>query len=490
MVLWPGAALATRVQWLGALPPEAQRQQVERTTGPATHLDASSLAWPIEVDALHGAEQAAVAMQRELGECRARWDAFDVEQDIAWRLGQAADTLRILEDDVDRGALYELLLLQGAAVHWAWSPQQRDRLQEAEAYLLSVDEERVYQPWVDAIALEPEREPGRELFPDQASFQAFQRQRELVLKQRLVPLEVSGLPEGSTLLVDGRVVDPAHPPQLVPGRHRLHLDRGGVVAVPSVVRLAPGETLYFGGLIPDEELSRAQDRLLDGNLLDIPDPVKARVDTLRAEAGDEPYYLAAWSGRGAPQVFALSGREPWTQGEFDRQMSLVLDLSLGAGAMSSTAFAESDGVVPYGAMATSVGLDMQLAWRRFATTMEITVADTSGRAGIQYGETASQENVTTSTFTRVSVAPGFYVLRLRPRRPSLLVSLPFGLQSPSHSGLGAQAWLGIPLAQALWLRLGAELWKGNELPAWQALDGSNDELTNVALRVGVSWKAR
>jgi hypothetical protein len=488
--LIPGAAAAARVQWLGPLPPEAQRLQAERSTGPVTHIAASELAWPVEADALHQAEQSFVAMGGVLDDCAGRWEAFDVEQDIAWRLGEAVGALRIIEGQADRDALIQLLLFQGAAVHWAWSPQQRARLQQAEPYLLEIAGERLYQPWVDAVALDPERAPERGDFPDQASYQAFQRQRALLLEQPRGVLEVTGLPAGTTLMIDGLPVQHEGPVELVAGLHRVHLDRGEAVAVPRMVRLRPGERHGYGGLIHQDQLLEARDRVLAGNLLDVPQEVKDRVEAMRAQAGGEQTWLAAWGGRGAPQLYELTGDEPWMLGEFDDDMAVVLDLALGAGVMSSTAFAESDGTTAHGALATGLGLGAQLAWRRWAGVLELTLQDTSGRAGIEYGEVASGTNVTTSAFTRLTAGPAFYVMRLRPRRTSFVVGLPVGLQSPSHGGLGVQAWFGIPVGQTTWLRLGAELFKGNELPNWEAIDGVNDPLTSISLRVGVAQKVR
>jgi hypothetical protein len=487
--LLPGAAHAARVQWLGELPPQAQLEQTERSTGPATHLSVAELSWPVQVDALHGAEQAVLALRGVEAECLGRWEAFDVEKDIAWRLGEARSALQLLGGDADRADLHRALVLQGAAVFWAWSPAQRERLQEAEPYLMELAGERMLRPWVDAVALEPGWEPSRADFPDQGSYQAFSRQRERLLGQRSAELVVQGLPSGASLVVDGRVVDPGQPLELVAGEHRVHVDRGGVVSSAQLLRLAPGERTELTGLLPRVELDRAVERVLAGNLLDVPPAVKARVDADRALAGDEPYYLAAWSGRGSPEVVELSGDEPWRQGEFEGSRHLLLLGGLGAGLLGSTAFEESDGTTAHGAAATIVELGALMAWRRWAGVVELGVLDTGGRASVEFGDVATQTNTAASTFARLTVAPGFYALRLRPKRANLLVAVPIGLMSPAHSGVGAQVSLGVPLARTLWLRLGAELWKGSELPKWQEVDGVDDPLTSVSVRVGVAWKA-
>ena len=171
-------------------------------------------------------------------------------------------------------------------------------------------------------------------------------------------------------------------------------------------------------------------------------------------------------------------------------MSVLVDLGLGAGLLGSTAFAESDGVDPHGAAATIIDLGAELVWRRWAGLFELAIHDATGRAGIEYGDVATHTNMVASSFGRITLAPGFYVLRLRPRRPSFVVAMPVGLMTPAHGGIGAQVWFGFPLGRTTWLRVGADWFKGNELPAWQELDGGNDTLSGFSLRVGIAQKVR
>jgi hypothetical protein len=484
----PGAAMAGTVQWLGELPPEPQRVIVERTTGPVTHQGVSALAWPVEPRAREQAQQALASLATELHDCQARWEAFDVEQDIAWRLGQAVDAVVVLPDEPAREQLWQALLLQGAAVHWAWSPPERERLQEAEPYLLELEGQRLYAPWADAVALFPQREPARADLPDQASFQAFERQREHLLSLHRAQLTAVGLAEGAALVVDGQATAPGARSSLVAGRHWVHVERSGELAAPAVLLLGPGEQRELVGLISLEDLDKASERLLAGNLLDVPQPVKDRVEALRSVAGDDPFYLATWPGRGNPQAYELTGDDPWKLGEYDRDTALLVDVSLGAGLMGSTAFVESDGATAHAAAATVLQLGGQFAWRRWAVLTELAVHDTTSRAGIEYGDVATTTNVVASSFARFTVAPGFYVLRLRPRRTSFVVAAPIGLLSPAHSGIGAQAWFGIPVGRTTWLRLGFDFFKGNELPKWELIDEVNDPLTTLSLRVGVAQK--
>lgn len=484
----PSAALAGTVQWLGELPPEPQRAIVERSTGPATHQDVAALAWPVVPDADEQAAKALDALATELSDSLSRWEAFDVEQDIAWRLGEAVDAVTVLPDEPAREQLWQALLLQGAAVHWAWSPQERARLQEAEPYLLELEGQKLYAPWADAVALFPQREPGREDLPDQASFQAFERQREHLLGLHRAQLTAVGLPEGASVVVDGLPIATGARSSLVAGTHRVHVQRAGELSTPAVLQLTPGEQRELVGLVSLDDLAKASERVLAGNLLDVPQPVKDRVEAQRASAGDEPFFLATWPGRGNPQAFELTGDEPWKLGEYDRDTALLVDVSLGAGLMGSTAFVESDGTTAHGAAATVLQLGGQFAWRRWAVLTELAVYDTTSRAGIEYGDVATTTNVVASSFARFTVAPGFYVLRLRPRRTSFVVAAPIGLLSPAHSGIGAQAWFGIPVGRTTWLRLGFDFFKGNELPKWEALDEVNDPLTTLSLRVGVAQK--
>ncbi len=481
------AARATTVLWLGEPPQDAQRERLEEDIGPARHLDEAELAWPAAPDAPTASERALSDLGAVLGDCEGRWEAFDVEQDIAWRLGEAADGVELLAAPEDWEPLHRLLLLQGAAAYWAWSPQERSRSKEAKPYLVELGGESLIRPWVDAVALAPDRVPERGDLPDQASYQAFVELRDHLLAQRRGELVVVGLPADHTVVVDGSpAADPSHV-QLVPGTHRVHLERDGVPAAPAVVWVAPGERQELTGLVSVDDLDKATERVLDGNLLDVPHGVKDSIELLRGQ-DDEPFHVAAWTGRNDPEVFELTGDDPWMHGEYERDTALLVDVSLGAGLMGSTAFVESDGATAHGAAATVLQLGGQFAWRRWAVITELAIHDTTGRAGIEYGDVATTTNVVASSFARFTMAPGFYVLRLRPRRTSFVVAAPIGLLSPAHSGVGAQAWFGIPVGRTTWLRLGFDFFKGNELPKWEAIDGVNDPLTTLSLRVGVAQK--
>ncbi len=488
LLVWSGMASAARVQWLGELPPGEQLEQVERTAGPSQHIPAVELTWPAAPDAEEQAQQAQAELARVAASCLARWEAFDVELDNARSLGDAVAELGSIHDAAQREALYEALVLQGAALYWAWSPQERERNEDAVPYLLDLGGERLLQPWVDAVALMPDRQPALNELPDRASHEAFTAQRSALLAERRAEILPIELPEGGALVVDGQRHEPGQRVQLVAGLHRVHVERDGAVATPRVLRLEPGQQVELRGLVSADELQKATDRVLTANLLDVPQPVKDRVELLREQAGAEPVYLAAWSGRGAPELHLLEGSQPWMVGEFESDMLVLLEASLGAGLVGSTAFAESDGATPHNALTTVLDLGGQLAWRRWAALFELSVHDATGRAGIEYGDVATETNKVASSFARLTAAPAFYIARLRPRRTHFVVAAPIGLFSPAHSGIGAQAWFGIPLGRTTWLRLGVDWFRGNELAKWEAIDGVNDPITSLSLRVGVAQK--
>ncbi len=482
----PCSAGAAEVQWLSELPPESMLAELERELGESVHHDGESLAWPAAPAAAERNVKALAALEREVADSRARWNAFDVEKDIAWRLGQAIEAVELLEGQAQREQLYRALLLQGAAVSWAWSPVERERTPDAEPYLIELSGRRLLQPWVDAVALFPDREPGHDELPDMTTYRAFLRQREHLLEQRVATLVPVGLPADATVVVDGLSVDEPGRVQLVPGLHRVHLVRDGVAA-PSVLRLTAGQEHSLVGLVTVEDLDKANERVLDGNLLEVPPPVKDRVERLRGDGG-ETWHIAGWEGHGNPAIFELQGDEPWMVGEYERDMLVLVEASLGVGLLGSTMFSQSDGTNPHTAAGTVLDLGAQLAWRRWAGFFELSVFDTTGRADIAYGDVATETNKAASSFARLTLAPGFYVLRLRPRRTHFVVTMPVGLLSPAHSGIGAQAWFGIPLGRTTWLRLGFDFFKGNELPKWEVIDGVNDPLTTLSLRVGVAQK--
>jgi len=486
----PGVQAAARVQWLQpVLPPEEVRAQVERVSGPATHLAATEIAWPVDVDAHRTAEAAQAGLRAATAEWRRRWEAFDIERDMTWRLGEAVDALSLVESPDDAEALWAALLLQGAAATWAWSPGQRARLAEVRPLLVDLGQERALAPWVDAVALFPERAPRRADLPDQTTFQAFSQVRDLARAQRPAELTAAGLPPDAALVVDGRRIAAGDLPlALAPGRHWIHLEQGGLVLGARRVRLAPGQRLDIEGRVPAADLARALDRTLAGDLGEVPGSVRGRIAELRAEVPDEPYYLAAWSGRGAPEVYAYDGEHSWEQGEYDRAVLLVAGIGFGGGLAGSSAFEEApkgeDLVVPV----TALGLSAELCWRRWGGQLELAVHDTAGEATITYGRLTDRVNAGTSSFARVTVAPVFQVLRYRPRRVHLSVGVPLGVLTPAHQGLGVQTWLGVPVGRTTWLRAGAGFWSGTLREGWVPDEGAEGRFGLLTVQVGVGQK--
>jgi len=492
---WFPEANAARVQWLQPeLPPPEVRAQAERTTGPATHLDATEIAWPAAIDAHQRAQTAEAALRATVAEGRKRWETFDIERDLTWRLREAVEGLGLVESEDDREALYQALLLQGAAAFWAWPPGQRARLPEVKPLLVEVGGERVFAPWADAVVLFPDREPRRADLPDQTCWQAYVHVRDLVRAERPAEVTAAGLPPGSTLFVDGRAVAAsALPLVLPPGRHWLHVEQGGLVFAVGAPRLGPGERFDLEGIVPAAELDRAAEKVLAGELVEIPGNVRQRIDVLRAETPEESYYLAAWSGRGAPAVFRIEGADAWQQGEFDHGLSLLLGAGLGGGIARSSAFQEAK----LGSALTTpdilLDLTSELGWHRWGLRAGIALENTARQGTIKWGleeADGTRVNRDASTFVRITAAPVFHVLRVRPHRPGLSLAVPVGLLTPAHAGGGLAASFDLPLGETTWLRLGGDYWVGSLRDTFEPAEGVDGKLGLLTAEAGICWKAR
>ncbi|MFH1462865.1 MAG: hypothetical protein ABIO70_00555 [Pseudomonadota bacterium] len=491
---FPPAVGAARIQWLEPeLPPPEVRAQAERTTGPATHLDATEIAWPVVIDAHQAAQGAQAALRATVAEGRKRWETFDIERDLTWRLAEAVDELGLVESEQDREALYQALLLQGAAAWWAWPPGQRARLPEVKPLLVEVGGERLFAPWVDAVALFPDREPRRDDLPDQTTWQAFVHARDLVRAQRPAELTAAGLPPGASLYVDGvPVPGSALPLAVMPGRHWLHVEHSGLVSAVSAPRLGPGERFDLDGQVPADDLQRASEKALSGDLVEVPASVQHRVEVLRAETPDESYYLAAWSGRGAPVVWRIEGADAWRQGEFDHTLSLLLGAGVGGGIARSSAFKEAARGTAATAPDLLVDLNAELGWRRWGVRGGLAIENTTGDGTIRWGVVdadGDHVNRQTSTFLRLTAAPVFHVLRVRPRRPGFSLALPVGILTPAHGGVGVQALYDLPLGSTTWLRLGGDYWVGSLLQGYEPAEGVDGKLRLLTVEVGVCKKA-
>lgn len=248
------------------------------------------------------ADQRAIGfLAEELAAVRPMADVFDGELQIMVRLGAALADVRAVRAE-DRDLIYAALAFQGFAVHRYF----QDKLgtdPAAAPYRVQIDGRVEIAPWVNAVALNPERLPSLSDIGDQAELLAFQELRARHLLTQPATVAVTNLPPSGRLLVDGRE-SAADRARVLPGEHHLALVVDGRIEARSVRWVAPGESVSLTAPSTPAEL-RALGQTLAGA------PTQARLSSAQLATLErlEPPLALVVPGRRGPLVYDLSGAE-------------------------------------------------------------------------------------------------------------------------------------------------------------------------------------
>ncbi len=314
IVLSWSTAGAADVVWLGS-PSDDERRRVAEiagATGPALSpldLRAAATRWTDDDD------RALEDLDAALEASRAYETQLDGELLILRDLEGPVTGVGALRNQGDRGRLFAALTYQGFAVARYWGETLAEDT-EAEPWRAEFKGRVVERPWLDAVAIEPDREitpyeiaeaPQRVAYADVMAHVAG------ALPATLTPVDQA---QGASLFVDGRAVavGPSGNVKVLPGRHLVHAEIDGVIVDRWDVRVASGGdarleprvasavwTSFLDGVAPGAEVPGAVRALVDalggGVWLAVPadrDPIVLRV------AGDrlEPVELPRESGGG------------------------------------------------------------------------------------------------------------------------------------------------------------------------------------------------
>ena len=219
------SADAAEVVWLS--PPEDAQQSARALAlagadGPGTPLsEVPGLAAAFSEDDASALEALAGALR----DVRAFEQRLDGELLIMRDLDPPLDAITVLRDDQDRARVYAARAYQGFAVDRFFEDTLGED-ERAEPYRASLGGGVVPRPWLDAVALEPDRAiTAYEIAeaPQRVRFEAVRAQSQSALPGALA---VPTLPDGARLVVDGRPTDPG-PGAIVrvrPGRHYAHVE--------------------------------------------------------------------------------------------------------------------------------------------------------------------------------------------------------------------------------------------------------------------------
>ncbi len=235
------SAHAAEVVWLSP-PDAAQAERVAAaaaaTGRPLAPIDLRAAA----TDATAADTKAYASLIGTLKEVRKYETQLDGELLIIDELAGPIGNVTLVRDEADRTSLFSALAYQGFAVD-RYFAGQLGKDPRGQPYRAEYEGLFVAQPWVDAVALDPEREVTPYDIAEAPQRVAYANVMALAKRQlpaRLVPMD---LPVGATLFADGRplVVGASGSANLVPGRHLIHAMLDGRVIARWDVRLAPGQ---------------------------------------------------------------------------------------------------------------------------------------------------------------------------------------------------------------------------------------------------------
>lgn len=474
-LLWgPLARAETLVLWMDPqLPPESVQGRLERSTGPATHLPGYQLVFEPQPLVPEDADRW-TRLQEAVRECQDRWDAFDVEKGIAWQMEESIGAIDVVRDEADARVLVDALLLQGAALYWAWPPGAFGTAADAVSFVRKVEGQPVIGPWADAVALLGSREVSRADLPDQAAFDAFTALRQALAARPHGFIRLEGVPSGTRVFLDGVAVEwTGTPLEVLPGPHYLHLGLDGHVAGRTRLEVEPGAVVSPRPQVSWEDLGRARGQVLRGNASRLPSSVRGAVDRASKGEGVDTVYLAARRDYGRPSYISL--QEQGAPSAPPPRFTTVLGLGAGVGRAASTSY----GGEGARALQWDGAVTLDMAWSRLLLLGQVELQATPGHP-LQYTDAAGADQTSAAQIQAV-VGPGVYLVRPLEDRSHWLLALEWGSMRPSYGGLGLATAVGVPVGEERWLRFTLEVLGSSPTQGVVA-----EPLTELVFRVGIA----
>ncbi len=296
LLLLAGTASASEIVWIGDAPTPSEWETIALSTG--------AIGAPLSLEAFRGAASALSDADRDayrklastLSEVRAYETRLDGELIIMRDLQRSLDDISVIRDEADRGALFTALAYQGFAVDRYFADQLgSDDL--AAPYRVDSLGTSFVRPWVEAVALAPDRTATAYEIAEAPQRVAFQTQRasfsSSALRANLVLPEA--LPAGARLVVDGvdHQIEAAQTLSVLPGPHYVHMTVGDhVIARWNVHAERAGEhPLHLP--IPEDVWSAWVEGLRAGDTAPIP---AAGLDDLEA-LGGEVWFVVSEGGK-------------------------------------------------------------------------------------------------------------------------------------------------------------------------------------------------
>jgi hypothetical protein len=290
-------ASAAEVVWLEA-PSDADRilvAEVAAAQGPAlapVDFLAAATRWSDADDA------ALNQLDRAVEQARAYETQLDGEILILRDLSGPIAAVTALRDDNGRSRLFAALAYQGFAANRLWGEELATD-PDAVPWRIEFAGRTFEKPWVDAVALEPDREATAYDIAEAPQRIAFASARSGLAELLPATLTPKNLPPDLSLVVDGRPSPPTASGNVKvrPGRHLVHLEREGRIVARWDVSVGPGDDVPLSLPVPDAVWQSFAAALADGV------PVPAELQPLVAAMGGS--VVLARTGDKGPEAFLV-----------------------------------------------------------------------------------------------------------------------------------------------------------------------------------------
>ncbi len=421
------------------------------TGGSGRHMAHVDLAFPPQA-VTEDDDKKYEALRTAVADGKNRWDEFEVELPIASEIEGVLFTIDVVRDKRDLQDVVDARLFQGAAASKAFEPKEFLEDERALPFRAQLPGMRVNNPWLQAMALDRNREFTKADVADGSAFPELQGQQETILKLEDGEIDLSAIPTGAQVVIDGRIVaeDILKYP-VRPGDHYIHVLRNNTVSGRSLVPVAPGESVEVPLAVSSSELDQARAKVLTGTTTGLPKSVKKAIDTLMRHYKGSVFLAAIDHDKNKIEVLPYARDASLVA---QRPITVVASGEIGGGAIVSEIFKDEIGQTVT-APAVHAGLQVEV--------------------GIYYGAIIVGSDLAFAPDRTVSVARGVpdpdegnfdfpilpapygglgaYILRPTGDTPTLLIAGTYGWNYPAHMAFGGRVAFGIPIDDGTWFRI-------------------------------------
>ncbi len=452
VLLVPSASAQESVTiWLDSQIPEDKLiVKADNLTGGGTHLAHVDLAFPPmplskEDDLKYEALRTAIA------DGKTRWDEFEIELPIATELEGVIFTIDVIRDKRDLQDMTDARLFQGAAASKAFEPDEFLEDERALPFRAQLPGMRVNNPWLQAMALDQNREFTKADIADGSAYPELVSQQLKILGLADGGIDLTGVPEGATVVIDGREVGEDTEVYAVrAGVHYTHVLRNDVISGRQRVEVEPGETVDLPLTVDSTELDQARAKLLEGTTTGLPKSVKKTIDQLMRNYDGSVFLAAVDREKNKIEVLPYAREAKLVP---QRLVTVVAAAEIGGGLFVSKITEEKPGQPNTGpGVHAGIQVEIGVSYGALLLGGDVALSPTMTTSHANPNEDATS-NVNALVLPSPYGGLGVYVLRPTGDTPTLLLAGTYGWNYPAHMTVGGRLIFGIPVDDGTWFRI-------------------------------------